>query len=79
MYNLFMANIVLSEWLLQQSPLTVVLGAIIWYLYKELAKEREEKNELSKNFTRVTLLTEKKFSNQSDDVFKKYVMNILSV
>ena len=54
-------------WLLEQAPLTVVLGVIIWWLAKKLEKIETERDEISKEVIKLATLWEKKTEQSEDD------------
>ena len=50
----------LLNWLVQQAPVVVVMGVIIYYLAKKLTKAEAEKDEMAKNVIKLTVLWEEK-------------------
>lgn len=57
----------LLPWLLEQAPLTVVLGVIIWWLVKKLTKVEKDRDEISKEVIKLATLWEKKTEQSEDD------------
>lgn len=50
----------LVTWLVQQAPVVVVMGVIIWYLAKKLNKAETDKDEMAKDVIKLTVLWEEK-------------------
>lgn len=48
------------NWLLQQAPVVIVMGAAIYWLAKKLTKAEDEKDELAKDVIKLTTLWEEK-------------------
>ena len=69
----------LIPWLLEQAPLTVVLGVIIWWLVKKLAKVEKERDDISKEVIKLATLWEKKTEQAEgeDDELKRQILNSL--
>ena len=53
-------------WLLQQAPVIVVLGVVIWWLAKRLEKVEEQKETLSKDVIKLSTLWEEKVDKNSE-------------
>ena len=60
-----MENIEIGTWLLQQSPVIVVMGVVIWWLSKRLVKAEEEKDTLSKDVVKLTTIWENKYEDNN--------------
>lgn len=56
----------LGTWLLQQSPVIVVMGVVIWWLVKRLEKAQDEKDLLSKDVVKLTTIWEEKYENETN-------------
>jgi len=56
----------LGGWLLQQSPVIVVMGVVIWWLAKRLEKSQDEKDTLSKDVIRLTTIWEEKYEQETN-------------
>ena len=57
----------LLTWLLQQAPVVVVMGVVIWWLAKQLLVKDKVVSELSKEVIKLTTLWESKSEQLSDD------------
>lgn len=57
----------LLTWLLQQAPVVVVMGVVIWWLAKQLTKKDKLVSELSKEVIKLTTLWETKSEQLSDN------------
>lgn len=68
-----------TSWLLEQAPITVVMGVVIWWLAKKLSKVESERDEISKEVIKLATLWEKKTeqSEDEDDHFKKEILKSL--
>ena len=68
-----------TSWLLDQAPITVVMGVVIWWLSKKLSKVESERDEISKEVIKLATLWEKKTeqSEDEDDHFKKEILKSL--
>jgi hypothetical protein len=55
-----------TNWLLQQSPIIVVMGIVIWWLAKRLEKAQDDKDTLSKDVVKITALWEEKYQKESN-------------
>lgn len=69
----------LLPWLLEQAPLTVVLGVIIWWLVKKLSKVEQDRDDISKEVIKLATLWEKKTEQSEDDEdeLKRQILNSL--
>lgn len=54
------ADLTITNWLVQQAPVVVVMGVIIWYLAGKLNKAESEKDEMAKDVIKLTVLWEEK-------------------
>jgi hypothetical protein len=57
---LFQADVNIINWLLQQAPVVVVMGAAIYWLADRLKKAENDKDELAKDVIKLTTLWEEK-------------------
>lgn len=57
----------ITPWLLEQAPLTVVLGVVIWWLSNRLTKAEKDKDEISREVIKLATLWEKKTEKNEDD------------
>lgn len=57
----------ITPWLLEQAPLTVVLGVVIWWLSNRLTKAEKDKDEISREVIKLATLWEKKTEKDEDD------------
>jgi|TARA_R110000851_G_scaffold196444_1_gene347334 translation initiation factor 2B subunit (eIF-2B alpha/beta/delta family) len=60
MVMLLPLSLELFEWLIQQAPVVVVMGAAIFWLAKKLTKSEEDKDSLAKDVIKLTTLWEEK-------------------
>lgn len=69
-----------SGWLLQQAPVVVVMGIVIYWLSKRLVKSEDEKDKLSTSVIKLTTLWESKASElgEDDKEFKEKVLESLN-
>ena len=69
----------LGPWLLEQAPLTVVMGTVIWWLSQRLSKAEKEKDEISREVIKLATLWERKTekSEEDDDVLKQQILKSL--
>jgi len=63
---LLQADPAITNWLVQQAPVVVVMGVIIFYLAKKLDKAETEKDEMAKDVIKLTVLWEEKNDKLSD-------------
>jgi len=62
----------LTTWLLQQAPVVVVMGVVIWWLAKQLLAKDKIVTELSKEVIKLTTLWEEKSEQLSDNTSEGY-------
>jgi hypothetical protein len=62
----------LLTWLLQQAPVVVVMGVVIWWLAKQLLAKDKLVSELSKEVIKLTTLWEEKSEQLSDNTSEGY-------
>lgn len=53
-------------WLVQQAPVIVVLGIVVYWLAKRLEKAQDEKDVLSKDVVCLTAIWEEKYKDNSE-------------
>jgi len=75
--TIFMAAEI-GMWLLEQAPVIVLMGVVIWWLAKRLIKSENEKDELAKDVIRVATLWEEK-SDKLDNNGTKMKEQILEL
>lgn len=77
--NLIAMNAEIAPWLLEQAPLTVVMGVVIWWLSNRLSKSEKDKDEISREVIKLATLWEKKTENDAneDDVLKQQIIKHL--
>lgn len=56
----------ISNWLLQQAPVVIVMGVIIWWLAKRYEKSESDKSELAKEVIKLTVAYEAKFDSEKE-------------
>lgn len=52
-------------WLVQQAPVIVVLGIVVYWLAKRLEKAQDEKDILSQDVVKLTTIWEEKYKDDS--------------
>lgn len=69
----------IGSWLLEQAPLTVIMGVVIWWLSNRLTKAEKEKDEISREVIKLATLWERKTekSEEDDDTLKKEILKSL--
>lgn len=69
----------IGAWLLEQAPVIVVMGVVIWWLAKRLVKSESEKDEMSKDVIKITTLWEMKANKMDEDekTTKKEILILL--
>jgi len=70
------SNIEIGSWLLQQAPVIVVMGVVIWWLAKRLVKAEDEKDLLSKDVIKISTLWESKADKM--DGSKEEILKLLA-
>jgi hypothetical protein len=68
----------LIVWLLQQAPVIIVMGVVIYWLSNRYSKSEDQKNELAKNVIKLTVAYENKLDrdNLSDQEIKVLLIEI---
>jgi cytochrome c-type biogenesis protein CcmH/NrfF len=68
-----------GSWLLEQAPVIVVMGIVIWWLAKRLVKSETEKDEMAKDVIKITTLWESKADKMSDEdeATKREIISLL--
>ncbi len=68
-----------GSWLLEQAPVIVVMGIVIWWLAKRLVKSESEKDEMAKEVIKITTLWELKANkmDEEDKTTKKEILSLL--
>ena len=79
MYKLITLDVNIGLWLLEQAPVIIVMGVIIWWLTKRLEKAEEEKDTLAKDVIKLTTLWEEKSGqlNHHSDKLKEDILKLL--
>jgi cytochrome c-type biogenesis protein CcmH/NrfF len=72
-------NLEIGNWLLQQSPVIIVMGIVIWWLAKRLEKAQDEKDVLSRDVIKITTLWEEKASDSKDEEIIKLLTEIKGI
>jgi len=69
----------MGGWLLEQAPVIVVMGVVIWWLAKRLVKSESCKDEMAKDVIKITTLWESKANkmSDSDDSTKHEIITLL--
>lgn len=78
-FNAIQLSAELAPWLLDQAPLTVVMGVVIWWLSQRLTKSEKEKDEVSREVIKLATLWERKTekSEEEDDILKHQILKSL--
>ncbi len=66
MISLLPLSLDILDWLLQQAPVVIVMGAAIYWLAKKLNKSHKDKDELAKDVIKLTSLWEEKSDKIED-------------
>jgi len=75
----------LVNWLVQQAPIVVIMGVIIYWLAKKLNKCESDKDELAKDVIKLTTLWEEKSdkieakNEKSEEKYAKVTEQILEL
>ena len=64
------------EWLIQQAPVIVVMGIVIYWLSKRLVKSEDQKDILSRDVVKLTTIWEEKYKNESGN--KDEILRLLT-
>ncbi len=68
----------IGNWLIEQAPVIVVMGVVIWWLAKRLVKSETEKDEMAKEVIKIATLWELK-ANKMDEEEKTTKKEILTL
>jgi len=60
MVNTILLGMDLAMWLVEQAPVIVVMGAVIYWLQAKLNKAEEDKDTLARDVIKLTMLWEEK-------------------
>ena len=63
---IFLASTEIGFWLLQQAPVIVVMGVVIWWLADKFNTSEKNKDDLAKDVIKLTTLWEEKSSKVDD-------------
>lgn len=61
------SNVEIGPWLLEQAPVVVVMGIVVYWLAKRLVKAEADKDLLSKEVIKITTLWEVKAGKMDED------------
>ena len=78
MFTTILLAIEISAWLIEQAPVIVLMGIIIYWLANRLIKSEAEKDELAKDVIKVATLWEEK-SDKIGDASEKTKEQILEL
>lgn len=69
----------LVPWLLEQTPITIILSVVIYWLVKRLQKVENERDEIYRETIKLATLWERKTeqSEDQDDELKKQILESL--
>lgn len=56
----------LSSWLIQQAPVVVVMGVVVYWLAKRYEKAEQDKSDLAKEVIKLTVAYETKLDNDKE-------------
>lgn len=67
-------------WLIEQAPVVVVMGVVVWWLAKRLVKAEDDKDNLSKEVIKITTLWEVKADKMDEDdkATKQQILTLLN-
>ena len=70
----------IGGWLIEQAPVVTVMGIVVWWLAKRLAKAEDEKDSLSKEVIKITTLWEAKADkmDEEDKATKQQILALLN-
>ncbi|PZR18858.1 MAG: hypothetical protein DI539_16090 [Flavobacterium psychrophilum] len=74
-----MENLEIGTWLLQQAPVVVVMGIVIWWLAKRLEKAQDEKDVLSRDVVKISVLWQEQSDNGKDEEIIKLLTEIKTI
>lgn len=79
MFNVIFLATDIAVWLLEQAPVIVVMGAVIYWLQGKLNKAEEDKDSLAKDVIKLTTLWEEKSSeiDQNGIKAKEQILELL--
>lgn len=66
MIHILLTDANIGVWLLEQAPVIVVMGVVIWWLAKKLNKAETDKDDLAKDVIKLTTLWEEKSDKLED-------------
>ena len=70
MYNTIFLISDIVTWLLEQAPVVIIMGAVIYWLQAKLIRAEEEKDSLARDVIQLTTLWEEK-SQEIEDTNEK--------
>lgn len=70
----------IGGWLIEQAPVVVVMGVVVWWLAKRLVKAEDDKDNLSKEVIKITTLWEAKAAKMDEDdkTTKQQIITLLN-
>lgn len=70
----------IGGWLIEQAPVVVVMGVVVWWLAKRLVKAEDDKENLSKEVIKITTLWEAKAAKMDEDdkATKQQILTLLN-
>jgi hypothetical protein len=79
MFNAIMLSADIGSWLLEQAPVIVLMGVVIWWLAKRLIKSEGDKDDLAKDVIKLTTLWEEKNGamDDSSDKDREKILELL--
>jgi len=78
MFTTILLAVEIGAWLIEQAPVIVLMGVVIYWLANRLIKAEKEKDELAKDVIKVATLWEEK-SDQIGDASEKTKEQILEL
>jgi hypothetical protein len=78
MFTAILLAVEIGAWLIEQAPVIVLMGVVIYWLANRLIKAEKEKDELAKDVIKVATLWEEK-SDQIGDASEKTKEQILEL
>jgi hypothetical protein len=56
----------ITQWLVQQAPVVVLMGVCVWWLARKYEKSENDKSELAKEVIKLTQTYEAKFDSEKE-------------
>lgn len=77
-YIIAQADPGISAWLVEQVPVVVIMGVVIWWLARRLEKIEQQKNTLAESMIKLTTLYEEKV-DKNEELARKTMEKLDSI